>query len=159
MGLQTKLATCEVSRRMKLPAAGATLKILSNDGWGVLQDYTYEYPIDIKVTPAGQTLDYKAVFAIWSRAMAEQFTARDPKERLYTEKEMRKLMYHRFLGYEDTTIGKTKIENQLRNIKDLDRGECYNLLRKVEEWCQTVGVTLPESPNTQYQQDKDRQNE
>jgi len=114
---------------------------------------------EIKITPIGETLDYKAVFAIWMRHLAKSFTERGNEKD--SPDQMHDLMCHRFLGQTgERTVGKTIIPSALRTItypKQLDRGEFYNFMRKVEEWSAHVGVVMPEK-SSQYQEDKDKQN-
>lgn len=118
----------------------------------------FTYPVKITIDGIGSTLDYKALLmGYWFPAMAQQFTDRG---RATTASEMHDLACHMFFGYTPRRlIGKTQIEPALITLtypEQKTRGELYDFCRKLEEWCQSVGVTLPEK-ESQYAQDKAKQ--
>jgi len=124
-----------------------------------LTTFDFKFPAVIRIDPKGNSKDYKALVAIWSREAAEQFSARDKNGKTYKDTEIRELWYHMFIGYhEPKLIGRTEIGARLGNIADFgnDRGKCYDFARKVEEWCSSVGVQLSH-PESEYQRDKARQ--
>ena len=116
---------------------------------------SFSYPLKLTIDDLGATLDYKALLmGYWFPEMARQFTERG---RPTTKEEMHTLMCHQFFGYTDRqTIGKTEIKPTLITIttpRQKTRGELYDFCRQIEEWCQKVGVTLPDK-DSQYSQDK-----
>ena len=122
-----------------------------------VNQYDFERPLKVECEPFGNTLDYKAVFWIWMNAIAKQLTARGHK---LTPEEAHDLMCHKFLGYtEGRWLGKTEIRPALVTItypKQLERGEFFHFMQRIEDWCTTIGVRLPAKPS-QYEQDREEQ--
>ena len=126
----------------------------------MLSTFDFSYPAHIRIDQVKDTLDYKAVFWIWMKALATSFTERDKSGTAYKDQDMHDLMCHKYLGYtRPKTLGKTKIEPALRTItypQQLTRGEFFDLLRNIEIWASDVGVVLPQKPNSEYEQDKQK---
>lgn len=124
-----------------------------------LSTFDFKFPAKIQISPEGESQSYKALIGIWSREAAEQFTKRSKKGETFSDKEMRELWYHQFIGYKSSKlIGKTRIGEVLGNITDFgnDRGKLFDFARKVENWCEKCGVQLSQ-PESQYQADKLKQ--
>ncbi len=121
-----------------------------------------EEPLKVKVFGAGHTLDYKAVFWIWMRAFAKQLTERGrPTEK--DGSEVHDIFCYQFLGMvPPKKLRNGVIPERLRTItypKDLNKGQWFDFMRRIEEQAQKWGLSIPESDNNEYAEDKRRQNQ
>lgn len=127
------------------------------DVFKFIEAWDFGEPLRVKIFGAGSTLDYKAVFWIWMRALAKSFSERGAED--YKPEQIHDIVCHKFLGYtKKRTIGRTVLEPALRTIthpENLNRGEFFNLLREIEIWASDNGASLPQGPS-QYQEDKAR---
>lgn len=99
---------------------------------------------------SNRSLSQNALFHVWCRELAESFTKRDKTGEVYTEGQMKMLMKHQFLGYEDITIGKTEIEKQLISTRSLAKGEMYQFMEQVLAWSFDVGVPLSTPDDSEF---------
>lgn len=143
---------------LKLEAGELKARVGSREALlSVIDDWTYDYPVDVKIQAASSTLDYKAVFWIWMRAFAKSFTerGRDTKP-----EEMHDIFCHTFLGIlPERTIGKTVIPPTMRTItypQDLTRPEFFHFMRQIEEKAQSWGLQIPDY-NSMFDEDKARE--
>ena len=126
-------------------------------------DYEAE-PLKIKLFGAGSTLDYKAVFWIWMRSITAQYVQRKMPDYQVLDKEgqrMHLIFCKRHLGVVPAfKVSKTQFSEAVRTItypEDLNKGQWFDFMRRIEEDCMAMGITLPENDNNEYAQDKLRQ--
>lgn len=112
---------------------------------------------DVTIEPVSNRLDYLAVFWIWMRQFAEEFSKRGGEE--YTAEKMHDLMCYKFLGHtEPQLIGRTEIPSTLvtlthpKKIKGAQFGE---FLRNIEVWAVDVGVHLKTIRDSEYMEYKE----
>ena len=144
---------------MKPKNRKATIK--SENGFAEVIDFIkawdFEQPCKVHIYGGGSTLDYKATFAIWMRDFAAQFNERGhPTDKKGSE--LRILFYYQFLGMTKAKLYKdgTVIPPQQRTItypEDLNKGQWYDFMRKVEDKAQSWGLTIPENDN-EFSNDK-----
>lgn len=71
-------------------------------------------------------------------------------------------MKHTYLGYEskdrvDVVSGEVTTVQSLRHTSDLETGEMYIFLCKVEAWAMNIGCHLTISQSCEYKQLRDKQ--
>lgn len=107
---------------------------------------------EVSITAIGATLDHKAVFWIWMRQLAKNFSSRGKDD--YTADQMHDLMCHKFLGHTgDRKLGSTVIPSALRTITypdQLKKPDMAILLAKIDAWSADVGVMLETKQNSEY---------
>ena len=101
-----------------------------------------EYPlsIEIKEHKAKRSLSQNALYWVWLDYMAKHFSKKVPS---CTDEQMHDLMRHKFLGYEDKTIGRTEIKGQLASTKKLEVAAMSEYMMKIEAWAAEHGCLLP----------------
>ena len=113
--------------------------------------------INLKITVAGNTIGHRALFWIWMRQLAKNFSERG--EDKYTDRQMHDLLCHKFLGYTDEiTIGSTVIKPALRTLtypNELNGAEFGHLLSQIDAWSAQVGVLLVTQSNSDYAEYKE----
>jgi len=113
--------------------------------------------INLKITVAGNTIGHRALFWIWMRQLAKNFSARGEED--FTEKKMHDLMCHQFLGYtEGDTIGKTQLNPTMRTLthpEELKGTDFGHFLSQIDAWAAQVGVLLVTQSNSDYAEYKE----
>ena len=111
-----------------------------------------EGKLDVRITRISKTVGHKALFWIWMRQLAANFTKRGDED--YTAEQMHDLMCHKFLGYtKPGKIGKTVIKPALITItypEQLKGTDFGHFLSLIDAWCQSVGVLLITQDNSDY---------
>ena len=101
-----------------------------------------EYPlsIEIKGHKPKRSLSQNGLYWVWMEALATCFSKKAPP---YNSAQMHALMRHKFLGYEDKTIGSTEIKGQLISTTDLEAPAMSEYMMKIEAWGADHGCLLP----------------
>ena len=112
-----------------------------------------EGQVDIKISRTSKTIGHKALFWIWMRQLAENFTNRGDES--YTAEQMHDLMCHKFLGYTNPVkLGSgTTIRPALKTItypQQLTGADFGHFLSLIDAWAQSVGVFLITQDNSDY---------
>ena len=94
-----------------------------------------------------RSLRANALYWDWMQALSERFSAKGQ----YSKEEMHDLMRHNFLGYEDRMIGNTLISQQLKSTTDLDSGEMFHYMEKIDAWAADHGCLLPRPSDGEYE--------
>ena len=79
-------------------------------------------------------------------------------EKYVTGDDMKIIMKHMFLGYEDVVIGKVRVKKQLVSTASLSKGEMTHFLDQVYNYALNQHIFLPIPANSDYKRNKDRQN-
>jgi hypothetical protein len=118
----------------------------------------YQGEVEITITDYSpvRTISQNNLYWQWLGVMAAKFTTKKNK---FDKNEMHDMMRHKFLGYEDRTIGRTTIEHQLRSTKKLKTGEFFEYMEKVDAWAMDHGVNLPIPGMSQYMMLKEGQDQ
>lgn len=125
-----------------------------------------ELPVVVEVKPLrqGRSLSQNALFHMWCNEMAEQFTQRERRQNgkkatIYFPEDIKAILKHLLLGYEDVRIGRTTIKGQLKSTADLDMGEMHHFLTQVDAWAVEHGVQLTYPDDSEYAKTKRNQNQ
>lgn len=111
------------------------------------------YPVDIKISEHTGLLDCYAVFWVWMRSITEHLKEKWPMEYSKLDREgqlMHDVVCAMFLGYsKPVKVGKTLVDSRLKTLTNpkMSKGELVDLLRRIEEWCVSIGITLPQPPS------------
>jgi len=111
--------------------------------WDFSQPVTWEP----KIYRNKRSLTQNALFHVWCRELSAHFSANGYE---VSEKEMKDLMKHKFLGCEDRVIHNTVIPQQLRESSELDSGEMMVFLDQIWAWAADHGVTLQIPADSEY---------
>lgn len=104
--------------------------------------------------------DCFAVFFIWMKQLATEFTRRS-KHEIYTVDTMHDIMCHKFLGYtEERKVGNTIIQPALITLtypkRQLKKPMCL-LLDRIDEWALDHGIFLITKQTSEYAKYKEAQ--
>jgi len=105
--------------------------------------------ITIETIKPHRSLSANALYWTWLNTLAAHFSKGDNK---FDKDDMHDLMRHRFLGYEDKTVGKTVIAQQLKSTADLDSGGMFHYMQQIDEWASVHGCLLPRPEDNEYAQ-------
>jgi hypothetical protein len=127
------------------------------EGW----DYGSE-PLMVEIFGAGSVSSYKAIFWVWMKSFAKQFNERGrPTDK--GGEELHEIFCYQFLGMEPAKPLKNGmvIPPRLRTLtipKNLNKGQWFDFMRKIEEKAQGWGLRIPEK-ESEFQVDKRKQEE
>jgi len=135
--------------------------ITNKDSLDYVVSYLYE-TLEEKKWLVLEVKDYKkrslpqnALFHMWCGIFAKELSA---KGRDCGADEAKVWFKHKFLGYEDISIGKEKIKEQLRHTSDLSPGEMFHFMTEIFDWCsESFGIYLPLPENCEYNVIKEKQ--
>ena len=122
-----------------------------------------EYPVDIKITKHTGLLNCYAVFWLWMRHITKHLKETYPGKYINltdngeSDPEDKKACLHdivcmMFLGEtKPKKIGKTIIPPTMKTLTKpkMNTGQVIDLLRRIEEWCISEGIILPQ-PKSEY---------
>lgn len=119
-----------------------------------LKEYLIEkadWPIalEIKKYRNKRSLNQNALFWVWCVEARDYFNKKNPPKPL-TKDDMHDLFCHLFLGYEDKVVGSTVINNVPRGTSNLDTGEMFAFMERIEAWCVDKGLLLPIPQISEY---------
>lgn len=113
--------------------------------------WNWETKLVLKYEPwtEPRTRSQLGLYRIWLRHMADFFSVRG---NLFTDDDMHDLTRHKFLGYEEKTIGSTELKPQLRSTAagKLGKTEMSEYMHKIEVWCTELGCYLPYPEDNEY---------
>ncbi len=95
-----------------------------------------------------RSTDQNSLYFLWLDTLAKNFTKRG---RPVSKDDMHDLMRHKFLGYEQKTIGQTKLNDQLKSTTKLNKSEMSEYMTKIEAWAIDCNVLLPIPADNEYQ--------
>jgi len=110
-------------------------------------DYTYPCAIFLKPYKNPRSISQNAMFHAWCRQLSAWVIERDTS---YTPENVKLLLKQKFLGTENIKVGKTIIENQLRQTSKLDTGEMHNFMNEIYHWAFEIGCNLDIDPQSEY---------
>lgn len=119
----------------------------------------FKYPVKIKIEHDAGVMDCYAVFWIWMRHISMHLKESWPDA--YAKLDHKGEMMHdmvcqMFLGTtKSAKIGKTILAGRQKTLTSprMSKGELIDLLRRIEEWAVSIGITLPQ-PRSEYTQHK-----
>lgn len=122
---------------------------LGNLGKHLKENWDWSRPVSITFKPyeGARSLDQNALFHVWIREMVAHFKPARPE---LTEDEMKAICKYRFLGTEPVKAGKVVIEGQLRHTSKLKRGEMYEFMEQVNQWCLDLGLNLSVPDDSEF---------
>ncbi|MGB2259716.1 MAG: hypothetical protein ACPH4D_01500 [Porticoccaceae bacterium] len=111
-----------------------------------LEEWSYGKPCAIKLMPYidKPTDNQMALVHVWFRDMAKYYSQKVP----VTEKKMKLLMKHKFLGVKES-VGRTEMEF-VRSLNDLDKGEMQYFMDQVYDWALEHGCSLKIPHDSEY---------
>jgi hypothetical protein len=112
--------------------------------------------LDIKKYVNKRSLNQNALVHFWFAEIAEYLTSRG---RETNEVQVKLLMKHKFLGYEDIELGSMTIERQLRETSGLDTGEMFQFMEQIDAWSSGIGVRLTIPVSSEYRDLMEKQHE
>lgn len=117
------------------------------------------YRLLIKPWRETRSLSQNALAHMWFGEISEYLIARG--KTFATPEWVKDAMKHTYLGYEskdriDVVTGEVTTVQSLRHTSDLETGEMYIFLCKVEGWAMNIGchLTIPQSCEYQLLRDK-----
>jgi len=119
----------------------------------------FKYPVKIRIEHDAGVMDCYAVFWIWMRHISMHLKERWPDA--YAKLDHKGEMMHdmvcqMFLGTtKPAKVGKTILSGRQKTLTSprMSKGELIDLLRRIEEWAVSIGITLPQ-PRSEYTQHK-----
>lgn len=105
---------------------------------------------------APRSIPQNDTFHMWCAEFAKAQTAKGKT----LDRETAKLWFkHKFLGYEDVSMGTMKIKDQLRSTADLSMGEYYWFMEQVWEYAaQEFEIFLTIPNESQFKKNREKQN-
>lgn len=107
-----------------------------------------------------RSLSQNALSHMWYTEISDYLIARG--KAFATPEWVKDAMKHTYLGYEskdrvDVVSGEVTTVQSLRHTADLETGEMYIFLCKVEAWAMNIGCHLTIPQSCEYQQLRDKQ--
>ena len=126
-------------------------EVFANLKQHILETWDWAKPLALQVKPyeGKRSLDQNALLHVWIREMVAHFKPARPE---LDEEEMKSIVKYRFLGTESIKAGKIMIENQLRHTSKLKRGEMYEFMEQVNQWCLDLGLNLTVPDDSEFMQ-------
>jgi hypothetical protein len=126
-------------------------EVFANLKQHILDTWDWAKPLALQVKPyeGKRSLDQNALFHVWIREMVAHFKPARPE---LDEEEMKSIVKYRFLGTESIKAGKIMIENQLRHTSKLKRGEMYEFMEQLNQWCLDLGLNLTVPDDSEFMQ-------
>ncbi|ENK5371205.1 YbcN family protein [Enterobacter hormaechei] len=119
-------------------------------------------PLRLQVKPwrEKRSLSQNALSHMWYTEISNYLIARG--KTFATPEWVKDAMKHTYLGYEskdrvDVVSGEVTTVQSLRHTSDLETGEMYIFLCKVEAWAMNIGCHLTIPQSCEYQQLRDKQ--
>jgi hypothetical protein len=103
--------------------------------------------VTIETIRPHRSLSANALYWTWLDALAKHFSKGGNK---FDKDAMHDLMRHKFLGYEDKTVGKTVISQQLKSTADLTSSGMCEYMQQIDAWAADCGCLLPRPENNEY---------
>lgn len=116
--------------------------------------------LQVKEWREKRSLSQNALSHMWYTEISEYLVARG--KTFATPEWVKDAMKHTYLGYEskdrvDVVSGEVTTVQSLRHTSDLETGEMYIFLCKVEAWAMNIGCHLTIPQSCEYQQLRDKQ--
>lgn len=110
-----------------------------------------------------RSIDQNSLSHMWYDEIAKQASERDGNY-TFTLKEIKKKLKEIFLGYEkvkvkDLITGEVRTEQRLRKTSELDIGEMYFYLCRIEVWAVNNNYRLTIPKKCQFRELKERENQ
>ena len=103
--------------------------------------------VTIETIKPHRSLSANSLYWVWLDTLAKHFSKGGNK---FSKDDMHDLMRHKFLGYEDRTVGKTVIAQQLKSTADLDSGGMFHYMEQIDAWAADCGCLLPRPEDNEY---------
>lgn len=110
-------------------------------------------------TPTGRSMNQNSLFHVWCDELANSFTKRSKDGKVFGKDEMKVIVKHKFLGYDEIKIGNTDIPPQLKTTSNLEKGVMFEFMNNVERWASDCGVILSNPADSEYKKLKEYQHE
>ncbi|ENS4790912.1 YbcN family protein [Klebsiella pneumoniae] len=116
--------------------------------------------LQVKEWREKRSLSQNALSHMWYTEISEYLIARG--KTFATPEWVKDAMKHTYLGYEskdrvDVVSGEVTTVQSLRHTSELETGEMYIFLCKVEAWAMNIGCHLTIPQSCEYQQLRDKQ--
>lgn len=99
---------------------------------------------------SNRSISQNGLYWMWMADLAMSFNRRAKDDSEWSKDDMHDLMRHKFLGYENKTIGSTELQPLLKSTTKLDKGEMHHYMTQIDVWAQEVGVYLPHPDDSEY---------
>jgi len=119
-------------------ALGTAIRMLLADG---------PVRVEVENVKERRSTSANALYWQWLTVMAKHFSR---KGQVFTKDDMHDLMRHKFLGYEDKTVGKTVIAQQLKSTADLTSSGMCVYMQQIDAWAADHGCLLPRPEDNEY---------
>lgn len=129
-------STASISESLR--PIGAALQMLLKSG---------PQRVTIETIKPHRSLSANALYWAWLDALAKHFSRGGNK---FDKDAMHDLMRHKFLGYEDKTVGKTVISQQLKSTADLTSSGMCEYMQQIDAWAADHGCLLPRPEDNEY---------
>ena len=118
------------------------------------------FRLQVKPWREKRSLSQNALSHMWYTEISEYLIARG--KTFATPEWVKDAMKHTYLGYEskdrvDVVSGEVTTVRSLRHTSELETGEMYIFLCKVEAWAMNIGCHLTIPQSCEYQQLRDKQ--
>ena len=133
----------------------------------LIENWDFTNPVQIEYKPYSNKLtkSQRSLMHIWFRDIASEYKRRgftyenEHGEQVYmTEKCVKLMLKHKFLGVRDIRQGKLIIKDQLVSTEDLSVGEESHFLDEIYSWAYDHGVQLKIPEHSDYMKYKRSQN-
>jgi hypothetical protein len=108
---------------------------------------------------SNRSISQNGLYWMWMADLAMSFNNRSKDGSEWSKDDMHDLMRHKFLGYENKTIGSTELQPLLKSTTKLDKGEMHHYMTQIDVWAQEVGVYLAHPDDSEYMKLEARQND
>jgi hypothetical protein len=128
------------------------LKFLADD---LRRRNVWPLRLEVKKHINPRTLDQNSLFWMWCEQLAQYLCS---KGRAITKDEVHDLMCHKFLGYDERTIGGEEVIT-LRGTSKLQKGEFHHFLEQMDAQAVEWGCQLTYPPASEYHEMKRQQDQ
>ncbi|MCG5044307.1 YbcN family protein [Enterobacteriaceae bacterium 155047] len=149
---------------MNIPQSGIKLHSGNFDAIGkILREHLatgQSLRLQVKEWCEKRSLSQNALSHMWYTEISDYLIARG--KTFATPEWVKDAMKHTYLGYEskdrvDVVSGEVTTVQSLRHTSELETGEMYIFLCKVEAWAMNIGCHLTIPQSCEYQQLRDKQ--